>query len=315
MDEKNRKQRTKLVKELAGGLGFDCCGISKAESLTEEAVRLREWLSAGNQGEMAYMNNHFEKRIDPRELLPGSKSIVSLLHNYYSAVEPDDPRAPQVAKYAYGKDYHRVIRKKLKALLAELRSEIGEVNGRGFVDSAPVAERSWAARAGLGWIGKNGMLINRESGSYFFIAELLLDIELKYDSPVPDLCADCRICIDACPTGAIVEPQVVDARRCISYLTIEYKGEIPAPLARKMGRQVFGCDICQDVCPFNIKTRQHREPRFDMTVELKKLRKEEWRAMDEAMFERVFSGSAVKRAGFAGMRRNIERFFSGRKVK
>ncbi|MFH2054622.1 MAG: tRNA epoxyqueuosine(34) reductase QueG [bacterium] len=298
---------TNLIKGKAQELGFSFCGVARADFLEEEAPRLEKWLRQGYQGEMRYLEEWFDKRLDPRKLLPGTRTVISLMHNYYTDKLPEDKAAPKIARYAYGKDYHRVVRKKLQTLLEFIRERVGDIQGRGFTDSAPILERAWATRAGLGWIGKNGMLIRRKAGSYFLLAELLVDCELDYDAPESrDLCGKCRLCIDACPTGAILEGRVLDARRCISYLTIEYHGGLPLEFTGKLENRVFGCDICQEVCPHNRWSRQHEEPTFEPHPELLRLTIEQWRELDQQTYERLFAGRAVKRATFAGLRRTLD---------
>jgi epoxyqueuosine reductase len=299
-----------LVKELAADLGFSHCGISKADFLSEEAPRLEQWLKLGYQGRMSYLERNFDKRLDPRLLVPAAKSVVSLLYNHFPKKDLAKPGQFKIAKYAYGEDYHFVIKKKLKELLHRFREKVGDVQGRAFVDSAPVMERAWAARGGLGWIGKNSLLLNRTMGSYFFIAELILDIELEPDGPVGDYCGTCTACMDACPTDAIPRAGVVDGSRCISYFTIELKDEIPPDVKGKFENWIFGCDICQDVCPWNRFAQSHREPALDPPDELREMKKSDWREITEEVFSKIFRKSAVKRAGLAGLRRNI-RFVSG----
>ena len=257
---------------------------------------------------MAYLANHFDKRLDPTKLVEGAKTVVSLIYNYYPEKQlPHQPEDLKLAKYAYGQDYHDVIRAKLTEFLEVLREEIGEINGRSFVDSAPVMERQWAQRAGLGWIGKNSLLLNRQMGSFFFLAELIIDLEATPDTPLAkDYCGTCTACMDACPTDAIVQPEVIDASKCISYLTIELKEAIPNEFAGKMENWVFGCDICQDVCPWNRFSKAHREPAFQPNVELANFSNKEWVEMTEETFKRVFSKSAVKRTKYAGIRRNVD---------
>ena len=296
-----------LLKSTAKRLGFDFCGIAKAEFLESEAPRLEEWLNRNYHGKMAYLANHFDKRLDPTKLVEGAKSVVSLIYNYYpEKLIPHQSEDIKLAKYAYGADYHDVIRAKLTEFLEVLREEVGEINGRSFVDSAPVMERQWARQAGLGWIGKNSLLLNREMGSFFFLAELIIDLEATPDTPLAkDYCGTCTACIDACPTNAIVQPEVIDASKCISYLTIELKEEIPDEFAGKMENWVFGCDICQDVCPWNRFSRPHQEPAFQPHPELAQFTHREWREMTEETFKRVFSKSAVKRTKFSGLKRNV----------
>lgn len=293
-----------VVKQTASQMGFDFCGISRAEFLEQEAPRLERWLKEGKQGQMAYMENYFDKRLDPRLLVDGAKSVISLLYNYYPAEEKTS--SPKLSKYAYGEDYHVVIREKLNAFLDLLKTQIGDIHGRTFVDSAPVLEKAWAAKSGLGWIGKNANLINKKQGSFFFIAELIIDMELEPDGPIADYCGTCTRCIDACPTEAIVEPYVVDGSKCISYLTIELKEAIPKEFAGKMQDWAFGCDICQDVCPWNSFSVPHREDRFQINSVLKAMSNRDWQEMTEETFKQVFKNSAVKRTKYSGLKRNLE---------
>lgn len=304
----NSKERnTKLIKDKSKELGFFFCGISKADFLTEEAPRLEEWLKKGNHGKMEYMENHFDKRLDPRLLVDNAKSVVSLLLNYYTSEKQTDPEAPKISKYAYGEDYHFVIKDKLKELFEFIQEEIGEVGGRVFVDSAPVMDKVWAKKSGLGWIGKNSNLIHPKSGSFFFIAELILDLELIPDGPVKDYCGTCTRCIDACPTDAIVKPYVVDGSKCISYLTIELKDHIlPSEFKGKMDNWMFGCDICQDVCPWNRFSKPHSESRFNPHDQLLKMSKADWDDISEELFRELFKNSAVKRTKLVGLKRNIK---------
>ena len=281
------------------------CGISKAGFLEEEAPRLEEWLNKNRNGKMSYMENHFDKRLDPTKLVDGSKSVISLLLNYY----PDkvqNPESYKISKYAYGKDYHFVIKDKLKSLLQFIQSEIGEVAGRAFVDSAPVLDKAWAAKSGLGWIGKNSNLLSKKAGSFFFIAELIVDLELEEDTPVTDHCGTCTACIDACPTNAIVEPYKVDGSKCISYFTIELKDELPNSFKNTFEDWMFGCDICQDVCPWNRFSKPHNEPLFDPHPDLLKFDKKDWQEITRETFNEIFRKSAVKRTKFEGLKRNIK---------
>lgn len=295
-----------IVKAEAKRLGFDFCGISKAGFLEEEAPRLESWLKNKMQGEMSYMANHFDMRLDPAKLVPGAKSVVSLLLNYYTDKKQNDPEAPVISKYAYGEDYHFVIKRKLKELLAALQEKIGnEIGGRVFVDSAPVMDKVWAQKSGLGWIGKHSNLLNREMGSFFFIAELILDIELEADSAIGDFCGACTRCIDACPTDAIVAPYVVDGSKCISYFTIELKEAIPESEKGKFENRMFGCDICQDVCPWNRFSKPHREPAFNPNEKILAMSKSEWIELTEDIFQELFKRSAVKRTKFEGLKRTI----------
>jgi len=298
-------KNTSTIKQLANELGFSFCGISKAEFLEEEAPRLEEWLNRGYQGKMGYLENHFEKRLDPTKLVPGAKSVVSLIYNYYPDKTHESGGKPKIAKYAYGQDYHFVIKDKLKEFMHRIQEEIGEVAGRVFVDSAPIHERAWAAKSGTGWIGKNSLLLNREMGSFFFLAELIIDLELEPDGPMKDYCGTCTACQDACPTDAIPEPYVVDGSRCISYLTIELKEEIPSEFKNKMEGWAFGCDICQDVCPWNRFSKAHSEPAFKPQG-WEKFSKQEWEEMTKEVFQKVFKKSAVKRTKFEGLKRNLK---------
>ena len=300
-----KQKHTDLIKTEAKRLGFLSCGISKAEFLENEAPRLEKWLNNNMHGEMQYMENHFDKRLDPTKLVEGSKSVISLLLNYYPAQEQTDKIAPKISKYAYGKDYHFVIKEKLKDLMDFIKEEIGEIHGRAFVDSAPVLDKAWAARSGLGWIGKNSNLLTQQVGSFYFIAELIVDLELEYDSPVTDHCGSCTACLDACPTKAIVEPYVVDGSKCISYFTIELKDNIPAGFKGKFDNWMFGCDICQDVCPWNRFSKPHREPLFDPHPDLLEMTLKDWEEITEDVFRKVFKNSAVKRTKFSGLKRNI----------
>jgi len=302
-----RDHHTRFLKQEARRLGFSFTGIARAERLDEEARRLEEWLAHGFHGKMAYMENHFDKRVDPRELVPGAKSVVTLMFNYFTEKKQQDPEAPKISMYALGKDYHCVIRKKLKELLDALRREAGDVQGRCFVDSAPVMERDWARRSGIGWTGKNTLLIHPKAGSYFFLAELIIDLELEPDGPMKDYCGDCRRCIDACPTEAI-SPQgyLLDASKCISYLTIELKEAIPESFRGKMDNWMFGCDVCQDVCPWNRFSTPHHEPAFEPHPDLLAMTRRDWEELTQEVFGEVFQGSAVKRAGWRGLMRNIK---------
>jgi epoxyqueuosine reductase len=296
----------RLITQKAKELGFFHIGFSKAEFLEEEAPRLEQWLSKNYPGEMSYMANHFDKRLDPRLLVDDAKTVISLLFNYYTDQKQVDPEAPKISQYAYGEDYHYVMKDKLKELIAFIKAEIGEVNGRGFVDSAPVMDKAWAKKAGLGWIGKNANLITREQGSFFFIADLIIDLALEADGPITDYCGTCTRCIDACPTDAIVQPYVVDGSKCISYLTIELKDQLlPKEFAGKMDNWMFGCDICQDVCPWNRFSVLHNEERFQPPTPLLDLSKDDWQNLQEEGFQVLFQRSAVKRTKFQGLKRNI----------
>lgn len=303
---------TQLIKDEAKRLGFAFCGVAKAEFLEEEAPRLEKWLQGQMHGEMQYMENYFDKRLDPRLLVDDAKSVISLGYNYYTEVTQLDNSSPKISKYAYGADYHTVIKDKLKRLLQYIQKHIGEVGGRAFVDSAPVLERAWAKKAGLGWVGKNSNLINRKLGSFFFLCELIIDLDLVYDiPPTKDYCGTCTKCLDACPTEAIVAPQVVDGSKCISYLTIELKNEIPQKFEGKMDNWMFGCDICQDICPWNKFSESHDEPEFQPNPELMAMNKRDWEEITAETFQRVFKKSAVKRAKFTGLTRNIKFLNSG----
>ena len=297
---------SEMIKTEAIRLGFMACGISRAEFLEEEAPRLENWLKNNHHGEMSYMENHFDKRLDPRLLVEDAKSVVSLTLNYFTDKKQLDSTAPKISKYAYGEDYHNVIKEKLKALMAFIKDEIGEVAGRCFVDSAPVMDKAWAQKSGLGWRGKNSNLISKKAGSFFFLAELIIDLELEYDSPfVADHCGSCTRCIDACPTDAIIAPYLVDGSKCISYLTIELKNEIPTAFKNKMENWMFGCDICQDVCPWNRFAAPHQEPAFKPADELLQFSKKDLIEMTDEVFKKVFDVSAVKRTKFNGLKRNI----------
>ena len=300
----NRSEISNLIKTEAKRLGFLSCGISKAEFLEEEAPRLEKWLNKNMHGEMAYMENHFDKRLDPRLLVEGAQSVISLLLNYYPEKEQVED-SYKISKYAYGQDYHHVIKSKLRQLQEFISEEIGEVNGRAFVDSAPVLDKAWAAKSGLGWIGKNSNLLTQQVGSFYFIAELIVDIDLEYDHAVTDHCGTCTACLDACPTKAIVEPYVVDGSKCISYFTIELKNELPNEFKGSFDDWMFGCDVCQDVCPWNRFSKPHREPLFNPNPELLSMTKKDWEEITDEVFKKVFQKSAVKRTKFEGLKRNI----------
>ncbi len=300
----NRKQQTSFVKSLAIKEGFSFVGIAKARKLHEEENRLEAWLQQGKHGSMHYMQQHFDKRIDPTLLVPGAKSVISLMYNYYSEKKQSDNAAPKISMYAYGTDYHYVIKEKLKNIFNEMQQAIGNFSARVFVDSAPVLERVWAKEAGLGWVGKNTLLINKNAGSYFFLAEIICDLELEYDGIIKDYCGTCTACIDACPTDAI-KPYEVDGSKCISYLTIELKEEIPQVFKSKMDNWMFGCDICQQVCPWNRFSKPHNEPQFLPKEQLINMTKAEWQEITEEVFQQLFKKSAVKRTKFSGLKRNI----------
>jgi epoxyqueuosine reductase len=293
-----------IIKKEAKRLGFMSCGMSKAEFLEDEAPRLEAWLKKYMHGEMRYMENHFDKRLDPTKLLPGAKSVISLLYNYYPS-EQQREDSYKISKYAYGQDYHFVIKKKLKSLLQHIQEEIGEVHGRVFVDSAPVLDKAWAVRSGLGWMGKHSNVLTKQTGSFYFIAELIVDLDLEYDTPVTDHCGSCTACIDACPTQAIVDPYVVDGSKCISYFTIELKNELPSDYAGKFDDWMFGCDVCQDVCPWNRFSKSHNEPLFNPDDRLMNYSKNEWQDLTQEVFQEIFRKSAVKRTKFEGLKRNI----------
>jgi epoxyqueuosine reductase len=300
-------RNTKLIKAKAQDLGFFFCGISKADFLKEEAPRLEKWLKEERNGKMDYMQNHFDMRLDPRLLVDNAKSVVSLLLNYYTDEKQEDIDAPKISQYAFGEDYHFVIKNKLKEFFSYIQDEIGEVGGRVFVDSAPVMDKAWAKKSGLGWVGKHSNLVNPKKGSFFFIAELILDLELTADGPMKDYCGSCTRCIDACPTDAIIEPYVVDGSKCISYLTIELKEQlIPNEFKGKAENWMFGCDICQDVCPWNRFSSPHKEPKFNPHDQLLKMSKADWEDISEEIFRELFKNSAVKRAKYTGLVRNIK---------
>ena len=300
----DKEKYTELIKAQSKRLGFLSCGISKAGFLEEEAPRLENWLNKNHHGQMSYMENHFDKRLNPTLLVDDAKSVISLLLNYYPS-EEQNTDSFKISKYAYGNDYHEVIKVKLTELLQFIQKEIGEVSGRAFVDSAPVLDKAWAAKSGLGWIGKNSNLITQKVGSFYFIAELIVDLELNYDYAVTDHCGSCTACIDACPTEAIVSPYVVDGSKCISYFTIELKENIPVEMKGKFSDWIFGCDICQDVCPWNKFSKAHNEPLFNPNSDLLSFSKKDWQEITNDTFQKVFKNSAVKRTKFEGFKRNI----------
>jgi epoxyqueuosine reductase len=300
----NNSKHSQLIKSEAKRLGFLSCGISKAGFLEAEAPRLENWLKNQMQGQMAYMENNFDKRLDPTLLVDGAKSVISLLLNYYPSQEQDSDTY-KISKYAYGQDYHFVIKEKLKELLYFIQTEIGEVSGRAFVDSAPVLDKAWAAKSGLGWIGKNSNLLTKQIGSFYFIAELIVDLDLEYDHATTDHCGNCTACIDACPTEAIVSPYVVDGSKCISYFTIELKENIPQEMKGKFQDWAFGCDICQDICPWNKFSKSHNEPLFNPNPEILSFTKKDWEEITDDIFKKVFKNSAVKRTKIDGLKRNI----------
>lgn len=302
-----KEKHTIWVKEKCRQLGFDYCGIAEAKKLDDDARRLENWLMQDMHGKMQYMENHFDLRTDPTKLVHGAKSVITVLMNYFPR-EMQEPEAPKIARYAYGQDYHDVIREKLKQLMAMMKDEIGEINGRGFVDSAPVLERSWAAKSGLGWIGKNGNLINKNAGSFFFIATLIVDVELVYDDPfAKDYCGSCRRCIESCPTDAILENKVVDGSKCISYFTIELKDALlPDSLKNKFANWMFGCDVCQDVCPWNRFSSPHNKPEFTPIAQVLNFTTADWEDLTEESFKQVFKNSPLKRRKFEGIKRNLK---------
>jgi epoxyqueuosine reductase len=309
MDERSV---TRLVKEKAASLGFMFCNAAKAEYMNEEAKLLDKWLNSNHHGEMSYMANHFDLRVDPSRLVAGAKTVISLAYNYHHPYKQTDPTAPKISQYAYGRDYHKVVRKKLNLLFDWMKDSFGEIEGRVFVDSAPILERDWAQRSGLGWVGKNTMTINPKAGSFFFLAEVICDLAMEYDAPIKDYCGTCTRCIDACPTDAISpEGYWMDGSKCISYLTIEYKKNLPPDYASKMEGWMYGCDICQDVCPWNRFAEPHQEPQFLPSDPILHFTKSDWQELSEPMYDQIFEGSAVKRAKYEGLRRNID-FLDGR---
>jgi epoxyqueuosine reductase len=301
----NADRYKSFIKQKANELGFFYCGFSTAGFLVDEAPKLERWLSEGLHGKMSYMENHFDKRLDPTKLVEGSNSVISLLLNYYPS-ESQTECAPKISKYAYGEDYHLVIKDKLKLLVESMKEEIGDIQGRVFVDSAPVMDKAWAKKAGLGWLGKNTNLIHPKEGSFFFIAEIISDLSFTQDPPMRDYCGTCSKCLDACPTNALATPYQIDASRCISYLTIELKDQlIPQQFNESMENWMFGCDICQDVCPWNRFSKAHQEKRFNPDFELLNLNTNDWQALTSDHFEILFKNSAIKRTGFQGLKRNI----------
>ena len=301
------QKNTAFIKKTAAAHGFDYCGITKAVKLDDDARRLEQWLTKGMHGSMQYMENYFDLRIDPGKLVPGAKSVITLLKNYYPS-QKQEHGSPKISKYAFGKDYHDVIRKQINELIELLKENIGDIHGRGFVDSAPVLERTWAQRSGLGWVGKNGNLITKQSGSFYFIATLITDLELEYDDPfAKDFCGTCTRCIDACPTDAILPDKVIDGSKCISYFTIELKEMIiPGEMKGKFDNWMFGCDTCQDVCPWNRFSHPNRETEFTPIPELLNLSTKEWELMTEETFREVFKDSPLRRTKFSGIRRNLK---------
>jgi epoxyqueuosine reductase len=300
-------EHTHLIKRWATELGFDGCGIARAERLDDDARKLEKWLNKGMHGKMQYMENHFELRVDPTKLVPGARSVITLLLNYFPSIHQEPGAAPRISKYAYGHDYHEVIRAKLNELLSRIRKKAGDIQGRGFVDSAPVMERAWANKSGLGWLGKNGNLITRDGGSFFFICTLIVDLDLRYDDPfAKDFCGTCTKCIDACPTDAIASNKVVDGSKCISYFTIELKDLlIPEEMSGKFDNWAFGCDTCQDVCPWNRFAKPHNEEAFRPLTEILDFNLADWEALTDDTFKKLFKNSPIKRAKFAGLQRNL----------
>lgn len=297
---------TDLIKEKARKFGFQSCGISKADFLEEDAKRLELWLKNNQHGEMAYMENYFDKRLDPRLLVEGSRSVISLSYNYFPKEEIQTLDNFKISKYAYGLDYHEVIKEILREMVAELQEEIGAFEHRIFVDSAPVLERSWARKSGIGWVGKNANLITKQNGSFYFLAEIICDLSLVYDTPTTDHCGSCRRCIDACPTGAILSERNVDGSKCISYATIELKNELPDFFQNKMDDWMFGCDVCQDVCPWNRFSKPHSQSKFMPNDFLKTFQKDNWKELTPELFSEIFRKSPVKRTKFSGLMRNID---------
>jgi len=295
----------KEIQNRAFELGFCFVGFSKSGFLEDEASRLESWLNEGRHGEMKYMENHFDKRLNPNLLVDGAKTVISLLFNYYSDKKQGDSSAPKISMYAYGIDYHFVVKEKLFEIESFIREKVGNINSRVFVDSAPVLDKAWAKKSGLGWVGKNGNLINKNQGSYFFVAEIILDVDFEPDGPIKDYCGTCTKCIDACPTEAIVQPYVVDGSKCISYLTIELKNAIPTEFKNKMDNWMFGCDVCQMVCPWNRFSLRHSEPQFEPSNKLLSMSKEEWNDIEQPIFNEIFKKSAVKRTKLIGLKRNI----------
>lgn len=297
-------EKARAIKAKAHELGFLACGIARAEFLSDEAPRLEKWLREGRNGAMGYMANHFDLRLDPRKLVEGARSVISLAYNYHTPPQQQDAEAPKISTYAYGRDYHKVVKQRLKPLVAFIHERFGDVALRTFVDSAPVLEKAWAQRSGVGWMGKHTNIIRQGAGSFFFLCEIILDLELEPDAPVADHCGTCRRCIDACPTEAIT-PYGVDGSKCISYFTIELKDAIPVEMAGRFKDWAFGCDVCQEVCPWNRFSKPHSEPQFQPKPEMLGLSRDDWHGMTELVFERIFEGSAVKRTKYEGLKRNL----------
>ena len=309
------EKRSVWIKEQARALGFLDCRIAKADFLEEEAPLFEKWLNKGFQGQMAWLEDHFDLRMDPRKLVPGARSVISLMYNYFPEEQSLQESAPKIARYALGRDYHKVLRKKMKQLMRSAHEQWGEVGGRAFVDSGPVHERAWARRSGLGWVGKNSLLLNKQHGSYFFLCELILDVEIAADDPVTDHCGSCTRCIDACPTDAIVADQVIDSQKCISYLTIELKEAIPEEFSSQLNGWAFGCDICQEVCPWNRFSSPHTEPDFHPRSEMGSLDQKQWLEITEDLFGSYFGNTPLKRAGFDRFKANIQRAVDSEKIQ
>ena len=302
--DRNKKLYSDQIKKWAKDLGFDFVGIAEAGFLEEEAPLLEQWLNQGQHGKMTYMERYFDKRLDPRKLVDGARSVISVMYNYYPSASQNVDSDYKVSKYAYGRDYHKVMKKQLKTLFETIQQEIGEVNGRVFVDSAPVMDKAWAKNAGLGWLGKNSLILNKQAGSYFFLGELIIDLPLEPDAPTPDHCGNCTRCIDACPTDAI-NAYGVDGSKCISYFTIELKEEMPEEYKDKLNGWIFGCDICQDVCPWNKFAKSHQEPDFEPRDPIVNFNNRDWEEMTEEVFQKHFEGTPLNRAKFEGLKRNI----------
>ncbi len=300
------EERVAQIRQWAEELGFSGVGFSRAERLVAEEPRLAAWLSEGQHGQMGYMERNFDKRLDPTLLVPGTKTVISLLFNHYTDKKQADPEAPRLSQYAFGEDYHFVVKWKLKELLKWMRRDWGDIAGRVFVDSAPVMERAWAAKSGLGWIGKNGLLLSQKGGSHFFLGEIMVDLDLPVDGLVTDHCGHCTRCLDVCPTQAIIRPQVVDGSRCISYFTIELRDALPEPMVGKFDNWMFGCDLCQEVCPWNRKAKHHNEPAFEPSSALLQMTKKDWLDLKEETFDALFKKSPLQRTGYLGLKRNIE---------
>ncbi|TFH63967.1 MAG: tRNA epoxyqueuosine(34) reductase QueG [Candidatus Zixiibacteriota bacterium] len=309
LHDRNAADLSRWIKTKAYELGFHRCGIAPAGYLDQEAPRLKRWLDADMNGEMGYVADRIDVRLDPCKLLVGAKSVICLAHSYYTDKKQSDPTAPKISKYAQGGDYHRILRRKANALLEYLRQETGEFQAAVAIDSGAVLEKAWAARAGIGWVGKNSLIMHRDIGSFMFLALVIVDFELEYDHTVSDSCAHCTLCIDACPTGAIVEPHVVDARKCIAYLTIEIKGDLPTDKKGKLDNWIFGCDVCQDVCPWNRKAQPHGEPQFDAPDELYQMTAVDWQNLTQETFNRLFKGSPLARGGYKRLKRNLDFVF------